>query len=621
MRLILEIVGENAGLLGRDAQKAFAAEGGSLGRSGTCDWQLPDPTNTLSARHATIAFNGLGFTITDTSTNGVYINTVDAPLGRGNTAPLTDGDTLYLSDYIISVAIEHEAIEDRQRLGVTSNAMRIGGSRTPSQGAGSGDPLLAGLPGGDAAVPADPLAAIGGPLPADRSFVPSSPAAGTGAAQPPRDPLLMFDDRPQNAAPAVLDDLGLVNRARPIPAAGPAPVRRPVTPPAPPPAAPHQQQPDLQRALEQLAFIARPDEAPQRASVAPIGSQSVTPPAVPPAAPAAPHAAIIPDDLSFSDLIPGAAPAGPAPALGAPSPLGPADRPHAAIPPLQQPFPPAPPVPPAPPARKPLSPGLANDFVALRDPGAAVAAMPQLGERVIDPLAVLKQRAAERGGNNPQRDELPVRPAAAASASGAAPLPGGGGDDHRIFWQALGLDPASIPAERRQEALVELGLALREMATGLHSVLAARAMVKSEFQIEQTRIQSGDNNAFKFFKSGQDALRKALAREPGYLPLPHAVREGFHDIKAHEVAAMVAIGAAIRNLLAQLSPQALGTESTNTGLFGGDNKGKLWDRFVERHASMADDVDRTVRALLSEEFTRSYDAHIAMLKNGAGRPT
>ncbi|MGY0576292.1 FHA domain-containing protein [Bradyrhizobium sp. RDM12] len=127
MHLILRVLGENAEPLGRNGTQAFGPEGGSVGRGHGCNWRLSDPTNTLSGHHARIAFNGVGFTITDTSTNGVYINTVDAALGRGNTAPLADGDTLFLANYIISVMIEDDPVAERERLGLTgSNATRLG---------------------------------------------------------------------------------------------------------------------------------------------------------------------------------------------------------------------------------------------------------------------------------------------------------------------------------------------------------------------------------------------------------------------------------------------------------------------------------------------------------------
>src|SRR4051794_34985468 len=102
MRLLLNVVSEQSNELGYQARYAFDESGGTFGRSASCDWALPDSSNTLSSRHGRVDFNGRGFVITDTSTNGVYINTVDDPLGRGNSAILSDGDTLYVGNFVIT---------------------------------------------------------------------------------------------------------------------------------------------------------------------------------------------------------------------------------------------------------------------------------------------------------------------------------------------------------------------------------------------------------------------------------------------------------------------------------------------------------------------------------------
>lgn len=584
MSLVLTVVGENAEPLGRDAKKAFGPEGGSLGRGISCNWQLPDPTNILSARHAMIGYNGIGFTITDTSTNGVYINTVDAPLGRGNTAPLADGDTLYLASYIIAVSLESDPEDDRQRLGLTSNAVRIGGGTTTPGAAFPPDdikrvPTGALLESG-AQAPIDPLLAIGG-LASAGILVPSPPAP----VAPPaiQDPLLMLDAQARAQSPLpIREDLLL---------------SRPTLP---------QMQPDglhLRMPPGQFPPLPSSDQLPP---VLPATAPSV--PTVPmprveaPSPPALAKAMIIPDHPDFSDLLPGG--------LSSPPP-----RAVPVIPAMPVPSPPPLPastVAPAP-QRKLLGPARVNDLMALRAPGASPS---MLCEHVLDLLAVLKERATQRSSGA----ALPPEPRPTPAA--ALPVPAmPGGDDLRVFWEALGLDAGLVPLERRQEVLAELGRALREMADGLHAVLAARAMVKNESHIDQTHIRSGDNNPFKFFKSGQDALRKSLGDAHGYMPLSCSVREGFHDIKAHEVASMMAMRAAISNVLTQMSPQRLESDGVSTGLFGGRAvRGKLWDHFVEVHSLMVNDIDRMTRSFIADEFTRAYASQIAAFRKNEGKP-
>jgi type VI secretion system protein len=630
MRLVLAIVGENADPLGRDASRSFGPEGGTVGRGVNCAWQLPDPTNTLSANHAVIAHNGLGFTVTDTSTNGVYINTVDSPIGRGNTAPLADGDMLYLANYVIAVSIENDPAEDRQRLGAGANAMRIGGggagrpsvpqdnllavAPVPPGMFGSGaspsaDPLRRAadqqggwIGPGAAPPPVDPLAGFDA-RPAPIRHGPASLGAAPGAPQHIRDPLQMLDDDAQaGGGNRINDDLLSSRPIRPAPGAlGATPQRAPSVP-----------MPNFDdllgggpRGLDRPSAGGRSDPlAP--ASLGGLGAQRAplgqTSPGAHPQ-----KSNVIPDDLDFSDLLAGNQLAKPLAAAPAPPPIP--DFSAADFAGLSQPQPRAP-MPPAAqlgaPIRKPpLGPALANDLVNLRGPATSA---PSPGEPVLDRLAMLKERAAQRSGGAPPESTF-------------APLAAPGGDELAAFWTALGIDPGSIAPEQRAQVLAEIGQALREMASGLHSVLAARGMIKNEFHMEQTQIRPGDNNAFKFLKNGLDALRKALTGERGFLPLARSVREGFQDIKAHEMAAMMAMRGAVSNVLTRMSPQRLETDSAATGLFGGRiDKAKLWDRFVELHTSMVNDIDSTTRAYIADEFARSYNSQLAALREAEGRP-
>ncbi|MDN4502244.1 type VI secretion system-associated FHA domain protein TagH [Alteromonadaceae bacterium BrNp21-10] len=78
----------------------------TIGRDISNQWSLADPDRVLSKSHCRIDASGDQYTLTDTSTNGVFINTATDPIGRGNSVPLKSGDTIRLSDYEIMVNIE-----------------------------------------------------------------------------------------------------------------------------------------------------------------------------------------------------------------------------------------------------------------------------------------------------------------------------------------------------------------------------------------------------------------------------------------------------------------------------------------------------------------------------------
>ncbi|MGY8683201.1 type VI secretion system-associated FHA domain protein [Bradyrhizobium sp. UFLA05-153] len=568
MHLILGIIGENAQALGRNAIQTFGPEGGVIGRGLGCNWQLPDPTNTLSARHAQIAFNGIGFSVTDTSTNGVYINTIDEPLGRGNTAPLADGDTLYMASYIISVMIEYDPDEKRQQLGLTgSNAVRIGGAApavpSPSVAQELADvPLTApGLLGRDTDLPLDPSTAIDG---CRSSSHPAAEERLQAVVSPQvRDLLCLLEDEVPakdagSAEPDLLADLPrMARRSRIADTAMPSLHARLREPPS--------------RPVPQAETLHRPPT---------LLKESWTAPSIGRPAP------IIPEDLDIADLLPGGGSfrVPPPPALEANSHL---DAPSA---PLQV-------------ASNPISSASA-DRGPLSAPDASDV---RPRERRLDGAAMINEQAAGRSIDAPEVHEATCFAASLSPASSPAES-----DELQEFWNALGIDPGSLPLAQRQEVLAELGRAIAETANGLQSILAAWTKVKNELHIEAARGRADDNNAFKCMKSGHSALREALAKDHALMPLSQSVREGFCDIKAHEVAAIAAMRGAVSNVLTHVSPQRIESDGANRGLFGARiNKANLWDRFVALHASMVNDIDRTARTYIAEEFARTYNTRLS----------
>ncbi len=79
--------------------------GASLGRNSSNTCLLPDSERIVSSKHAAISYDLGQFQITDTSTNGTYINGSPTPIGPNNSAPLHDGDSLAIGKYSFSVSV------------------------------------------------------------------------------------------------------------------------------------------------------------------------------------------------------------------------------------------------------------------------------------------------------------------------------------------------------------------------------------------------------------------------------------------------------------------------------------------------------------------------------------
>ncbi|HSD68581.1 MAG TPA: type VI secretion system-associated FHA domain protein TagH, partial [Woeseiaceae bacterium] len=112
MPLQLEITSEHKDLLGDDYVRQFRETGGTIGRALENDWILPDPDKFISGRHATVDYQSGAYYLADVSTNGVYVNDEDEPLGKGRPRRLFDGDRLRMGDFEFRVHVdEGEGLE------------------------------------------------------------------------------------------------------------------------------------------------------------------------------------------------------------------------------------------------------------------------------------------------------------------------------------------------------------------------------------------------------------------------------------------------------------------------------------------------------------------------------
>lgn len=130
MALRLEIVSRHKQSLGERGTKEFGPDGGTIGRSLESDWVLPDGQRYMSSRHASIDFRSGSYYIIDTSTNGVYINDAEEPVGRGNPQRLFSGDRVRMGDYEMTVKIDEldstrEQLADAEHVDPVDLAMRV----------------------------------------------------------------------------------------------------------------------------------------------------------------------------------------------------------------------------------------------------------------------------------------------------------------------------------------------------------------------------------------------------------------------------------------------------------------------------------------------------------------
>lgn len=291
----------------------FDESGGTIGRSSQSDWVLPDPSKCIGRMHAEIGFVDGHFSITDLSTNGVFLNGSDASLGNGRSSALRNGDNIRIGQFLIAAQIdEDDRVPWPDRDGHGEGELRLPDDFLGSWGGTIAEPPI------DLHVSVEDT---GGPLHpeppeiADGGTGPNHADDGDSPATNPTIPWDLGFDHPGGPASLPPDWAPDALGSEPIPATPLKPAHSPEhsAPPrpsaaalAPGPAKPHTADSATARTTGPLEAAARPAEPPPYPSYAPPHPEhrGEYGPAVPPGRP-----------------VPVAA-SGPAPSVPRPSPEG-----------------------------------------------------------------------------------------------------------------------------------------------------------------------------------------------------------------------------------------------------------------------------------------------------------
>ncbi|MDP5217205.1 type VI secretion system-associated FHA domain protein TagH [Ruegeria sp. 2205SS24-7] len=211
----------------------------------------------------------------------------------------------------------------------------------------------------------------------------------------------------------------------------------------------------------------------------------------------------------------------------------------------------------------------------------------------------------------------PVVPADAKPAS-AAPAAAGDSSAARAFLEALELDDVRIDDADLPATMGRMGRVLRAMVTGLREILMTRTSIKSEFRIDQTMIGAGGNNPLKFSISPEQAIEAMVKpRVRGYLGSEEATKEALDDIKAHQVAMITGMEAALKGVLSRLDPEQVAGKIETSGALGSLFRGKkarYWEIYEKMYAEISDQAENEFHDLFSREFARAYKEQLEKLK-------
>ncbi|MEN5217447.1 type VI secretion system-associated FHA domain protein TagH [Pseudomonas pudica] len=214
---------------------------------------------------------------------------------------------------------------------------------------------------------------------------------------------------------------------------------------------------------------------------------------------------------------------------------------------------------------------------------------------------------------------VPAQPAVSApvAAPTAAPAPAPAASSDALlqaFLRGAGVEHLRIDAADAAAQMEAIGQSYRLMVEGLIDVLRARSSLKGEFRMQQTTIAPVQNNPLKFAPNADEALLLLLRHgNQAFMAPDQAVRESFDDVRAHQLAVMAGVQAAIKHLLACFQParleQRLAPAAGLAKLFGGSRQAHCWQQFTELYGQISREAEDDFQELFGREFSRAYEAH------------
>ncbi|MGY4491408.1 type VI secretion system-associated FHA domain protein TagH [Pseudomonas sp. TE3610] len=210
-------------------------------------------------------------------------------------------------------------------------------------------------------------------------------------------------------------------------------------------------------------------------------------------------------------------------------------------------------------------------------------------------------------------------PVEAPAPAASAPAPTANDDLMQAFLRGAGLDHLRIDTAQAAAQMGSLGRSYRLMVEGLIDVLRARASLKGEFRMQQTLIQPLENNPLKFAPNADEALLLLLRHgNQAFMAPDQAIADSFEDLRAHQLAVMAGVQAAIGHLLKRFEPAALEARLDSPGglaaLLAGSRQARYWQQFTELYQQIANEAEDDFQDLFGREFSRAYEEHISRLR-------
>jgi len=195
-------------------------------------------------------------------------------------------------------------------------------------------------------------------------------------------------------------------------------------------------------------------------------------------------------------------------------------------------------------------------------------------------------------------------------------------DAINLLLEGAGLPAKELTAAESEHLLRESGAVLRAAVEGLMALLLTRGEMRDQFEAhERTMVSSRGNNPLKLMGDAQEAMQfifDPAGRGEGFLEPVQAISDSAKDLRAHQLALMAGMRAAILGALRRFDAPVLekALAPSAGGFSFGGRKAKMWDLLPAYQQKLLQETQEDFNKVLGGEFLAAYEAHVRGLKTG-----
>jgi FHA domain-containing protein len=146
--------------------------------------------------------------------------------------------------------------------------------------------------------------------------------------------------------------------------------------------------------------------------------------------------------------------------------------------------------------------------------------------------------------------------------------------------------------------------------------------MRKEFGAEErTMAAVRDNNPLRMMSDAREAMDFLFdpgERTDGFLEPVQAVGDACQDLRAHELALMAGMRAAVLRALRRFDPPAIerAFDQSAKGFTLASRKAKLWEAFVAQYDKLSRDAQENFNKTFGRDFMGAYQVELRRLKEG-----